>query len=90
MTIHKVLFITLLFFVSMSSFAKEDRNGALNLSCEMDLVSGRPDTAKHFYFIPERCHTERKTVESGWMDTGGQQISFVCEREKSAMGACSV
>ena len=32
MTIHKVLFITLLFFVSMSSFAKEDRNGALNLS----------------------------------------------------------
>ena len=32
MTIHKVLFITLLFFVSMSSFAKEDRTGALDLS----------------------------------------------------------
>lgn len=72
MTIHKVLFITLLFFVSMSSFAKEDRNGALNLSpAKWIWVSGRPDTAKHFYFIPERCHTERKTVASEWMDTGG-------------------
>ena len=55
MTIHKVLFITLLFFIEYVFLCEGRPEWSFeSVSCEMDLVSGRPDTAKHFYFIPEK------------------------------------
>lgn len=79
MTIHKVLFITLLFFVSMSSFAKEDRNGALNLSPAKWIwyPAGRTLQNTFILFRKDVILKEKPLQANGWILADSRYRLFV-------------